>query len=59
MKTLSAFTAGGWDFTNESVNGTNDFWQMCVNGMDYPRLWYEFYACDVVCGDGVDLIDYA
>lgn len=33
MKTLSTFTSAGWDFTNETVNGANDFWRMCTDGI--------------------------
>ena len=29
----------GWDFVDETVNGTDDTWWMPVS--DYPRLWWE------------------
>jgi hypothetical protein len=41
MKTLSTFTSAGWDFVGETANGTNDYWRMCVDGVDYPRLAWE------------------
>ena len=44
MKTLSTFTSAGWDFTNETANGTDDFWWLYVNGVDYPRLNWGKYS---------------
>jgi len=39
MKTLSTFTSAGWDFVNETVNGTNDIWTINEN-VDYPKhVW--------------------
>ena len=59
MQRRSTFTDEGWDFAGESVNGTNDFWRMCVDDIDYPKLSWQFLAGDFVCRDGVDLIDFA
>jgi hypothetical protein len=59
MQMRSSFTSEGWDFVDETTNGTEDIWRMCVDGVDYPRLWYEFAPADFVCGDGVDLVDFA
>jgi len=56
MQTLSTFTDAGWDFTNETVNGTRDIWRMCVNEMDYPHLTWEF-GSDFICPDGVFIED--
>jgi hypothetical protein len=41
MKTLSTYT--GWDFVNETANGTNDYWKIDLNNNDgYPWLtWQE------------------
>ena len=48
----------GWDFVGESVNGQNEIWRMCQDGVDYPRLSWEFArAGDFACADGVDLAD--
>jgi hypothetical protein len=55
MKQKASFT--GWDFTNETANGINDYWRMCVNGVDYPRLNWESTTGDFACPDGVDLYD--
>jgi hypothetical protein len=48
----------GWDFLGESANGVNEIWRMCVDGVDYPRLSWEFARNgDFACADGVDLAD--
>ena len=59
MQTQSTFADAGWDFVGEDVNGTDDFWRMCVDGIDYPKLSWQFLAGDFVCRDGVNLIDFA
>ena len=56
MKTLTIFISAGWDFVGESVNGTADVWRMCGDGVDYPRLSWE-YGADWDCPDGVGLED--
>jgi hypothetical protein len=54
MKTLSIFTSAGWDFVGETANGTADVWRMCSDGVDYPRLSWEFSQWgDFDCPDGV------
>ncbi|NLH18131.1 MAG: hypothetical protein GX455_16265 [Phycisphaerae bacterium] len=58
MKTLSTFTSAGWDFVGEAANGTADVWRMCADGVDYPRLSWEFSQNgDLNCPDGVGLED--
>ncbi len=58
MKMLSTFTSTGWDFVGESANGTADVWRMCSDGVDYPRLAWEFsLGGDLNCPDGVELQD--
>jgi len=59
MQTLSTFTDAGWDFVGESVNGSDDVWQLLVDGSWYPRLAWEFSTGDFVGSDGVDLSDFA
>lgn len=60
LKMLATFIDYGWDFLGESVNGTEDFWRMCSDGIDYPKLWWESgRIADLACPDGVDLIDFA
>ena len=45
MHTSSTFLSGvhrtlGWDFIDETNNGTEDIWWI-LEGQDYPRLWWE------------------
>jgi len=40
MQTASTFLDAGWDFVDETVNGTEDIWWI-LEGQDYPRLWWE------------------
>jgi len=44
MKTISTFTGAAWDFVGESVNGTNDYWNINgINNSGYPYLsWQTF-----------------
>lgn len=57
MRTLSTFTDIGWDFANEIGNGTSDFWRMCSNGTDYPRLNWQSVDGDFTCPDGINTQD--
>jgi len=34
------FLGAGWDFADETENGTEDIWWI-DEGKDYPRLWWE------------------
>ncbi|HCO96088.1 MAG TPA: hypothetical protein DIU00_19465 [Phycisphaerales bacterium] len=40
MQTASTFLEAGWDFMDETNNGTVDIWWI-LEGQDYPRLWWE------------------
>jgi len=40
MQTASTFLEAGWDFIDETANGTDDIWWI-LEGQDYPRLWWE------------------
>jgi hypothetical protein len=42
MQTASTFLDAGWDFMDETANGTEDIWWI-LEGQDYPRLWWEAY----------------
>ena len=59
MKSKSTFTAAGWDFVEESVNGTEYIWRLCEDEVDYPRLAWQFFCADFACPDGVNLIDFS
>ncbi|MBN1815820.1 MAG: hypothetical protein JW828_00575 [Sedimentisphaerales bacterium] len=56
MKQQGSFV--GWDFTDETINGMEDIWRMCVDGVAYPRLRWEFTRIgDLACPDGVHTED--
>ncbi|MCK5612824.1 hypothetical protein KAR91_63715, partial [Candidatus Pacearchaeota archaeon] len=59
MQTESTFTDVGWDFVDESVNGTEDIWRMCLGGSDLPRLNWQFTSGDYVCPLGDLEVDLA
>jgi hypothetical protein len=40
MQTASKFLEAGWDFIDETENGTEDIWWI-IESKDYPRLWWE------------------
>ena len=40
MQTTDTFHRDGWDFVDETENGTEDIWWI-LEGRDYPRLWWE------------------
>jgi hypothetical protein len=40
MQTAATFLDVGWDFVNETENGTEDIWWI-LEGQNYPRLWWE------------------
>ena len=40
MQTADTFLEAGWDFVDETENGTDDIWWI-LEGQDYPRLWWE------------------
>jgi len=43
MQTASTFLDAGWDFMDETENGTEDIWKI-TEGMSYPQLWWEKYG---------------
>ncbi|MCK5271308.1 MAG: hypothetical protein KAJ52_01980 [Sedimentisphaerales bacterium] len=52
MQTQSTFTNAGWDFTDESANGTHQIWQMPTGG-GYPVLSsFNGYIPVILSGDG-------
>jgi hypothetical protein len=62
LQTLSTFTfpPASWDFTNETTNGTDDYWMMLREGEDYPRLaWQTVYPEDIAGLYGINAVDYA
>jgi hypothetical protein len=57
MKQQSSFV--GWDFVGETVNGRYDIWRLCNEDLQYPKLVWEYLPGDIVCPDGVDILDIA
>ncbi|MGA2172338.1 MAG: GLUG motif-containing protein [Sedimentisphaerales bacterium] len=57
MKQQSSFV--GWDFVGETTNGYEDFWRLCNEGLEYPKLAWQYLPGDIVCPDGVDISDLA
>jgi hypothetical protein len=47
MQTASTFIEAGWDFVDETENGTEDIWWI-LEGRDYPRLWWELIEDEAV-----------
>ena len=41
MQTANIFLEAGWDFVDETANGTDDIWWI-IEGQDYPRLWWQY-----------------
>jgi hypothetical protein len=41
MQTADTFLFAGWDFVDETTNGTEDIWWI-LEGQDCPHLWWEF-----------------
>jgi hypothetical protein len=40
LQIADTFLNAGWDFLDETENGTEDIWWI-DEGHDYPRLWWE------------------
>ncbi len=40
MQDGTTYIEGGWDFADETANGTEEIWWI-LEGQDYPRLWWE------------------
>jgi hypothetical protein len=41
MQRAGTFLVAGWDFVDETENGTDDIWWI-LEGWDYPRLWWQY-----------------
>jgi len=57
MQMSSTFLDAGWDFVDETVNGTEDIWSIC-EGTNYPRFVWQIPIGDFVCPDGVTIDDF-
>jgi hypothetical protein len=58
MLTASTFLEAGWDFVDETENGIEDIWCIC-EGVDYPKLTWQFIPGDFNEDYNVDLLDFA
>ncbi len=55
MQTRQTFLDAGWDFVDETINGTEDIWQMCPDGQGYPQLSNGTLVCGKYGGgDGTE-----
>jgi hypothetical protein len=50
MQTASTFLDIGWDFIDETTNGTEDIWWI-LEGQSYPRLWWELTEASFIVVD--------
>lgn len=57
MQTANTFLEAGWDFADETDNGTVDIWSIC-EGTNYPHLVWQIQIIDFVCPDGVTIDDF-
>jgi len=59
MQMAITFLNASWDFVGEVVNGVEDHWRMCLDGVDYPRLTWQYLRIgDFGCPDGVGMEDW-
>jgi hypothetical protein len=58
MRSSSTFISAGWDFKDESTNGTDDIWKI-AHGVAYPTLVDKGVAGNFAGPNRVDLKDYA
>lgn len=48
----------GWDFVDDGLDGSNNIWRMCIDGIHYPKLsWEVGQFGDFTCPDGVGMED--
>ena len=60
MQTQSTYTDAGWDFVEESANGTDDLWRMPYAMPGYPILaWQKDIPGDYNGPYGVDILDFS
>ena len=57
MQDPNTFISAGWDFVNETNNGIEDIWRLCVDLSGYPTLNWQNLAGDFACPDGVSIED--
>jgi hypothetical protein len=56
MKSLDTYISGGWDFLNETQNGSDDDWGLKAYANDgYPYLSWQSFPADFPSGDNTDV----
>ncbi len=58
MQRGGTFLEAGWDFVNETANGSEDVWSIC-EGVDYPKLDWQFIKGDFNGDYRVNFVDFA
>jgi len=58
MQTGGTFLEAGWDFVNETANGSEDVWSIC-EGLNYPQLNWQFITGDFDGDYRVNFVDFA
>jgi hypothetical protein len=58
IQTARTFLDAGWDFVDETANGTEDIWCIC-EGQDYPKLAWQSIPGDLNADYNVHLQDLA
>jgi hypothetical protein len=58
MRMGDTFLSAGWYFVAERENGIEEIWSIC-EGLDYPKLAWQFLAGDFDGDSRVDLADFA
>ena len=58
MQTRDTFLEAGWDFINETANGTEDLWTI-REGLNYPQLYWQFITGDFDGDNRVNFVDFA
>jgi len=51
MQGADPFLSAGWDLMGETKNGREDIWYVSEQ-REYPRLWWEYWACSPHPQDG-------
>ncbi|MEN6384194.1 MAG: hypothetical protein ABFD79_03255, partial [Phycisphaerales bacterium] len=52
------FEIAGWDFVDETTNGTEDIWKI-REGTNYPDFAWQNMLGDLAWPNGIDFIDYS
>ncbi len=58
MQIAGTFLEAGWDFIDETENGTEDIWTIC-EWTNYPRFVWQIPVGDFVCPDVVTMLDFS